>query len=142
MCDAPGDTEIALYPPTPCLTSKGPNKLPIVARHLHLPLRESVTPSTYGARTATVKVDDPFSGTVLQGNSDVMIVTKFGITLQNMEQVFFSWTAYNDAFEEYLDMKHFYPTSHPASGMHFFTEGDCLILQHMAKGLPCAKIQD
>ncbi len=26
--------------------------------------------------------------------------------------------------------------------MHFFTEGDHLILQHMAKGLQCAKIQD
>ncbi len=142
VCDARGDTEIALYPPTSCLKSKGPNKLPIVARHLHLPLQESVTLSTYGTRADTVMVDDPFSGTVLQCNHDVMIVTKFGITLQNMEQVFFSWTAYNDAFEEYLDMKHFYPTSHPASGMHFFTEGDCLILQHMAKGLLCTKIRN
>jgi hypothetical protein len=58
-----------------------------------------------------------------------------------MEQVFFSPTAYNDAFEEYLDMKRFYPTSHPASGMHFFTEGDSLIQQHMAHGLPCVKIR-
>jgi hypothetical protein len=39
-------------------------------------------------------------------------------------------------------MKRFYPTSHPAGGMHFFTEGDRLILQHMAKGSPCAKIWD
>ena len=59
-----------------------------------------------------------------------------------MKQVFFSPTAYNDAFEEYLDMKRFYPTSHPAGEMHFFTEGDRLILQHIAKGLLCAKIRD
>jgi hypothetical protein len=26
VCDAPTDTEIELYPPTPCLTSKGPDK--------------------------------------------------------------------------------------------------------------------
>jgi hypothetical protein len=142
VCDAPGDTEIALYPPTPCLKSKGPDKLPIVACHLHLPLWESVTPSTYGTCAATVTVDDPFSGTVFQCNRDAMIVTEFGITLQNMEQVFFSPTGYNDAFEEYLDMICFYPTSHPAGGMHFFTEGDRLILQHMAKELPCAKIRD
>jgi hypothetical protein len=142
MCDAPGDTEIALYPSTPCLKSKGPGELPIAAHHLHLPLRESVAPSTYGACAATVRVDDPFSGTLLQWNHDVMKVTKFGITLQDMEQVFFSPTAYNDAFKEYFDMKRFYPMSHPAGGMHFFTEGDHLILQHMAKGLPCAKIQD
>jgi hypothetical protein len=142
MCDAQGDTEIALYPPTPCLKSKGPNKLHVAARHLHLPLWESMTLSTYGARAATVKVDNPFSGTVLQGNCNAIIVTEFGITLRNMEQVFFSPTGYNDAFEEYLDMKRFYLTSHLAGGMYFFTEGDCLILQHMAKGLPCAKIQD
>jgi hypothetical protein len=102
MCDTPGDTELASYPPTPCLTSKGSNKLPIAARHLHLPLWESMTPSTYGAHAATVKVDNPFSGTVLQSNRYTMLVTKFGITLRNMEQVFFSPTAYNSAFEEYL----------------------------------------
>ncbi len=101
-----------------------------------------MTPSTYGARAATVKVDDPFSGTVLQGNRDAMIVAKFGITLRNMEEIFFSPTAYNDAFEEYLDMKCFYLTSHPAGGMHFFTEGEHLMLQHLANGLPCAKIRD
>jgi hypothetical protein len=71
-----------------------------------------------------------------------MIVTKLGTTLRNMEQVYFSLTVYNNAFEEYLDMKHFYLTSHPSGGMHFFTECDCLILQHMAKELPCAKIRD
>jgi hypothetical protein len=57
-----------------------------------------------------------------------MIVKKFGTTLHNMEQVFFSPTAYNNEFEQYLDIKSFYPMSHPVGGMHFFTEGDHLIL--------------
>ncbi len=39
-------------------------------------------------------------------------------------------------------MKRFYPCDHPAEGMHFITEGNRLMLQHMAKGSPCAKIQD
>jgi hypothetical protein len=109
---------------TPCLKSKGLDKLPIAACHLHLPFWESVTPSTYGARAATVKVDYPFSGTVLPGNRDAMIVTKFGITLRNMEQVFLSPTVYNDAFEEYLDMNLFYPTKYlyltKDDGLHYW----------------------
>jgi hypothetical protein len=34
-----GDPTVALYPPKPCMTSKGPNKAHPAACHLHLPLR-------------------------------------------------------------------------------------------------------
>jgi hypothetical protein len=87
-------------------------------------------------------LDEPFRGTAMEGNWDATVVNEFGITLCDMEQVFFSPMAYNDAFEEYLDMKRFYLTNHPAGGMHFTTEGNRLILQHMAQGSPCARLQD
>jgi hypothetical protein len=89
-----------------------------------------------------VTLDEPFRGTAMEDNWDVMEVNEFGITLRDMEQVFFSPTAYNDAFKEYPDMKCFYPTNHLAGGMHFTTEGNRLILQHMAQGYPCARLRD
>jgi hypothetical protein len=137
--EALSDPAVALYLPKPCLTSKGPNKAHPAVRHLHLPLWESSTPHTYGAHAATVTLDEPFCGTAMEGNWDATVINEFGI---NMEQVFFSPMAYNDAFKESLNMKRFYPTKHPAGGMHFTTEGNRLILQHMAQGSPCARLQD
>jgi hypothetical protein len=87
-----------------------------------------------------VKVDDPYRGAALEGNHGAMIVNEFGITWRDVEQVFFSMLAYKDSFEEYLDMKQFYLCNHPVGGTHFITEGNRLMLQHMAKGSPCAKI--
>jgi hypothetical protein len=89
----------------PCLTAKGPNKIHTAACQLHLPLQESGSPITYSTRAATVKVDDQYRGTTLEGNCNTTIVDKFGITWHDVEQVFFSTLAYKDAFEEYLDMK-------------------------------------
>jgi hypothetical protein len=137
-----GDPTVALYPSKPCLTYKGPHKAHPAVRHLHLPLWESSTPHTYGAHAATVTLDEPFRGTAMEGNWDATVVDEFGITLHEMEQVFFSPTAYNDAFEEYLDTKHFYRTNHLAGGMHFTREGNRLILQHMTQGSPCARLRD
>ncbi len=137
-----GDPLVALYPPTPCLMSKGPDKAHPATCHLHLPLWESSTPHTYGTCVATVTLDEPFRGTAMEGKWDTTAVNEFRITSCGMEQVFFSPTAYNDAFKEYLDMKCFYPTNHLAGGMHFTTKDNRLILQHMAQGSPCARLGD
>jgi hypothetical protein len=49
ICVTVNDPTIALYPPTPCLTAKGPNKVHVAACHIPLPLQESGLPITYGA---------------------------------------------------------------------------------------------
>jgi hypothetical protein len=99
-CVTVNNSTIALYPPMPCLTAKGPNKVHTAACHMHLPLQELGSPITYGAQAATVKEDDPYHGTALKGNHDTMIVDELGITWCDVEQVFFSASAYKDEFED------------------------------------------
>jgi hypothetical protein len=87
-------------------------------------------------------VGDPFIGMSIRKHRDASVVSDYGIKAQELEQVFFLPTPYNDAFQKHLDMKRIYPTTLPSGGMHFITSADHLILQHIAKGSPCAKIQD
>jgi hypothetical protein len=93
-------------------------------------------------RAATLILDDPYTGTALAVNQDALVVDNYGILPRDVEQVCFSHSAYNDSFEEYLDMTKFYPSNYPAGGMHFIIEDNRLMLHNMAKGSPCAKLKD
>ncbi len=73
---------------------------------------------------------------------DAAAVADYHIHLRDVAQFFMSPSAYDEAFEEYIDMKRFYPTNLPAGGMHFRTIGDRLILDSIAKGSSCAKLKD
>jgi hypothetical protein len=126
----PNTDTTALYPPCPSAHKPSFPPLPPVALHLHLPLRESDLPHSIAARAATTTVDNPFIRTSIQKHQDASVVSDYGIKAQQLEQVFFLPSPYNDAFEEHLDMKCFYPTTLPLGGMHFITSTDCLILQH------------
>jgi hypothetical protein len=79
---------------------------------------------------------------MIRFNRDAAAVADYQIHLRDVAQIFMSPSAYNKVFEEYIDMKCFYPTNLPAGGMHFRTIGDRLILDSIAKGLPCAKSKD
>ncbi len=79
-CVTVNDPTIALYPPKPCLTANGPNKVHTTACHMHLPLQELGSPITYVTQAATVKVDDPYRGMAVEGYRNAMIVDELGIT--------------------------------------------------------------
>jgi hypothetical protein len=83
---------------------------------------------------------NPFIRTSIKKHRDASVVSDYGIKNQELEQVFFLPSPYNDAFEEHLDMKRFYPTTLPLGGLHFITSADHLILQHITKGSLCAKL--
>jgi hypothetical protein len=130
----------ALQPPCP---KKSPDPPSIrLACHLYLPLRESTTPNQITAQAATANISLPYHNTMIHFNSYAGVVTDYQIHLWDVAQIFRSLSAYNDAFEEYINMKCFYPTNLPAGGLQFRTIGDCLILGSIAKGSPCAKLKD
>ncbi len=112
----------SLYPPAPCMKTPRPKPIHPAARQMNLPLRESRSPVSYGARAATLILDDPYTGMALAVNQDALMVDNYGILPRDVEQVCFSLSAYNDSFEEYLDMTKFYPSNHPAGGIHFIIE--------------------
>ncbi len=58
------------------------------------------------------------------------------------KQVYFSPTAYNDAFEEFIDMTRYFNTLLPCGGMRFVTIDDHLILDTITKETSCAKIRN
>jgi hypothetical protein len=97
------DTIVTLLPPCP---KKYPDPPPIgSACHLHLPLRESATPNLVIARAATTRIPDPYHNTMIRFNWDAAAVNDYQIQLWDVAQIFMSPSPYNDAFEEYIDMK-------------------------------------
>jgi hypothetical protein len=124
------------------MKTPGPKPIHPAARQMNLPLQESGSPVSYGAKAATLILEDPYTGTALAVNQDALVVDNYGILPRDVEQVCFSHSAYNDSFKEYLDMTKFYPSNHPAGGMHFIIEDNRLMLHNMAKGSPCAKLKD
>ncbi len=75
-------------------------------------------------------------------NWDAAAVNDYQIQLRDVAQIFMSPSPYNDAFKECINMKRFYPTNLPASGLQFHTIGDCLILGSIAMGSPYSKLKD
>jgi hypothetical protein len=130
----------ASQPPCP---KKSPDPASIgPARHPHLPLCKSATPNKVTAWAATASILDPYHNTLIHFNHDAAGVTDYQIHLRDIAQIFMSPTAYDNAFEEYINMKCFYPTNLPVGDLQFRTIGDFLILGSIAKSSPCAKLKD
>jgi hypothetical protein len=100
-----------------------------------------VTPNQVKARATTAKLSNPYHGTMICHNRNAAVVADYQIHLRDVAQIFMSPSASKKAFKEYIDMKSFYPTNLPVGGMHFCTIGGCLILDSIAKGLPCTKLR-
>ncbi len=85
----------------------------------------------------------PYEGTKITPSCDARAINNYHITSQqDLEQVYFSLTVYNEAFEEILDMKSFFTTSLASGGMQFIRADGWLILETILKGTPCAKIRN
>ena len=118
------------------------------AKHTPLPLRLSSTPRSVAARAAkltqderAVKDADPYKGTAIGSpNTDAAVVDEYGITRRALEQVYMSPHPYHAAFEEDMSLVYFAKYDKPSGGMKFVTAGKRLILQHMEKSSPGARI--
>jgi hypothetical protein len=109
----------APFPPLPKDMTLPFPVLPCHALHAHLLLRESSTPQTVTARAALLTASShPHEGTKIQPSRDARAVKDYHINSKlDVEQVYFSPTAYNDPFEEILDMKRFFTTALLSGGM-------------------------
>jgi hypothetical protein len=62
----------------------------------------------------------------------------YGISANNVAQIYPSPTPYNDAFEEKLDLRKLNISCHCAAGTIFLPQDDWLILASMAPSTPGA----
>ena len=137
----PPKLTVALYPPIPLLTSKLP-ALPQATTVIPLPLRltDPLPISLTAAAAARVECQttNPHSGTAVAPASD--IATSYGVTARDTWSVYFSPCPYADAFEEELPLRHFDTYKMPSAGFKFRVVNTRLILDHIVKGSPAAKI--
>ncbi len=103
----------ALFPPLPKDMKLPLPALPCHALHTHLPLRESSTLQTVTAQMALITAPShPYEGTKIRPSWDARAVNDYDINSKHdVKQAYFSPTAYNEAFEEILDMKRFFHNS-------------------------------
>ena len=64
----------------------------------------------------------------------------YGISANDVAQIYMSPTPYNDAFEEELDLRTLDISCHCAAGMIFLPQDDQLILASMAPSTPDARV--
>jgi hypothetical protein len=96
------------------------------------------------ARAALITAPShPYEGTKIRPSQDASAVNNYHINSnQDIKQGYFSPTVYNQAFEEILDMKHFFTTAFLSGGMQFIMVDGQLILETISKGTPCAKVRN
>ena len=134
--------DIPAYPPP--IPSKKLPPIPSAAKQLPLPLRLTDTPNSVAARaakTSSSSSHDPYAGTVLESrNRDGSTVDEYGITHRDVAQIYCSPSPYCDAFEEELNMRRFNSDNHPTAGFKFDIINGRLIVKHIEKSSPGARI--
>ena len=106
----------------------------------HLPLRLSPAPDLPSAAVKSTR-RSPHSGTCIALAHDATAESlSYGITSDDVAQVYLSPTPYNDAFEEVLDLQKFDLSRHRAAGMAFLPQDNRLILANMVASTPGARI--
>ena len=163
------DATVAEYPPLPpdlsVSTCHLKRDVPLLACITFLPLRSTEHPSTSRISATADEVNDGVideadiadsvppglttfakdeprvnrSGTDRR-SAAARIVDDFGITQDDMAQVYLSPCPYHAAFEEELDLRK-YSYKHPAAGLGLVTKDERLLLEHMVKGNPAARIR-
>jgi hypothetical protein len=100
-----GPIAVAHYPPHPALDTTLPDTAP--AHMSHLPLRLSPAPDLPSAAVKSTR-QSPHSGTCIALTHIATAESlSYGITSDDVAQVYLCPTPYNDAFEEVLDLRKF-----------------------------------
>ena len=136
----PPKLTVALYPPVPELQKALPT-LPLVTTVMPLPLRLTDPLPFNLAAAAAARVEttqNPHSDTAIMPGNEV--ADKYGISASDTWSVYFSPCPYADAFEEELNLNHFDKYKMPSAGFKFRVVNERLIMEHITKGSPAAKI--
>lgn len=124
----------APYPPMP------DKSIPLVrtrsGRQVHLRLRLTAGPTV----RKTASAGDPYKHTVLARNISGQTVDEYDITHRCVKQIYVSPHPYNNAFEEEVSILKFDAFKKPTGGLKFVTDNGRLILSHIERSSPCARI--
>jgi hypothetical protein len=137
-CPPPRPVNVAKYPSIPLTTVQFPSTVSAPMTHLPLHLSQEPPQSLPAVKTAKrTKFIDQLRNTP---RNDTNISQLYGITSDNVAQVYMSPSPYNDAFKEELNLRHFNFTQHQATGMSLIQQSNQLILASIVPSTPGAKV--
>ena len=134
---------LAVYPPICPPMLEWANTAP--ACMTPLPLQESVgriAKLEGSTKVCHVNSASPYKNTALEPcvDNDVSVIEEYGISERDLRQIYISPHAYDDAFEEELNLATFNPGDHGTAGMEFELRDGQLILVNMKPGAPGHRI--
>jgi hypothetical protein len=133
-CPPDGPFKVAPYPPSSPLF---PPDTSTAWMH-NLPLR--LSPAPHNATLHSITSRSPHAGTCIAPLDDTTTSLSYGVSANDVAQIYLSPTPYNDAFEEELDLRKFYFKLHHTAGMSFIPQDTRLILASMVPSTPGARI--
>jgi hypothetical protein len=110
------------------------------ARMHHLPLQLSPAPHPSSGNVHSISRSLHSGTCIAPAPDDTSRSLSYGISANNIAQIYMSPTPYNDAFKEELDLRTLNISCHCAAGMIFLPQDDRLILASMAPSTPGARV--
>jgi hypothetical protein len=106
----------------------------------HLPLRLSPAPHPSSGNVHSISWSLHLGTCIAPAPDDTSRSLLYGISANDVAQIYMSPTPYNNAFKEELDLRTLNISHHCAAGMIFLPQDDRLILASMAPSTPGARV--
>ncbi len=125
---------VATYPPQPLSMRALPDTAQARMPHLPLQLSPALHPSSGDVHS--ISWSPPLGTCIAPAPDNTSRSLLYGISANNVAQIYMLPTPYNGAFKEELDLRTLDISRHRAAGMIFLPQDDRLILASMAPSTP------